>query len=323
MKVLITGIDGFVGRYLVDYIVANHPEAEIHGTILSKEEKNSYCLNKKEVICHQCDINEKMQVRKIVMELKPDIIFHLAAQSYVSSSWENPELTLHTNIIGQSNLLEAIRQLRDSSFEPVIVIACSSEEYGPARDGGSPFKETSELRPQSPYAISKIGQDFMGFQYWKSYGMKIVRIRAFNHTGPGRDAVFGLSNFAKKIAEIEKGLIKPEIETRDLSAIRDFTDVRDIVKAYWLAAEKCKPGEVYNICSGRGLSFKDMLEKLISFSKAGNINILKDPQGIRPTDGGKIIGDNAKFIRATGWKPEVDFLNQTLLDMLNYWRSNI
>jgi len=321
MRILITGIAGFVGQYLYKYILENHPGVEIHGTILPHPEQNQFCSVNKEVVCHDCDIDNKMQVKKIIMAVKPDIIFHLAAQSYVSSSWENPELTLHTNIIGQSNLLEAVRQLRDESFDPVILIACSSEEYGPAKDGETPFKEESKLRPQSPYAISKIGQDFMGFQYWKSYGMKIIRIRAFNHTGPGRAAVFGLSNFAKKIAEIEAGKRKPELETRDLSAIRDFTDVRDMVRAYWLAVKKCQVGEVYNVCSGKGFSFQEMLDKLLSFAKVKAIKLIKDPRGIRPTDGGKIIGDNSKFQKATGWQVEIDFLNQTLLEMLNYWRE--
>ena len=323
MKILITGIDGFVGSHLVDYILANHSQTQIHGTVLPEAEKNSYCRTEKNITCHSCNINEKFQIRKIIMEIKPDIIFHLAAQSYVSSSWENPELTLHTNIIGQSNLLEAVRGLRDNKFDPVILIACSSEEYGPARDEEVLFKEDTDLRPQSPYAISKIGQDFMGFQYFKSYGMKIIRIRAFNHTGPRRDPVFGLSGFAKKIVEIEKGKRNPELEIRDLSAVRDFTDVRDVIRAYWVAIEKCQPGEVYNICSGIGLSFEQMLDKLLSFSTVKNIKLNKDPQGTRPTDGGKIIGDNSKFKTATGWQVEIDFLEKTLLDMLNYWREEV
>jgi len=320
MKVLITGITGFVGNHFVDYLLAKHPEVEIHGTVLPSSNQGP----QKEIHYHTCDINEKFQVRKILMEVKPDVIYHLAAQSYVSSSWENPELTLHTNIIGQSNLLEAIRDLRGDDFDPTVVLACSSEEYGPAQsDEPVSFKENSELRPQSPYAISKIAQDFMGFQYWRSYGMKIVRLRAFNHTGPRREAVFGVSGFAKKIAEIEKGIRPPEIEIRDLSAVRDFTDVRDIVRGYFLASKKCQPGEVYNVCSGRGVSFQQILDKLLSLSTVNDIKVIKDPKGSRPTDGGKIIGDNSKFCSAVSWRPEIDFLDQTLLDMLNFWRENI
>ncbi|MFA6215762.1 MAG: GDP-mannose 4,6-dehydratase [Patescibacteria group bacterium] len=323
MKILITGITGFVGSHFVDYLSQSQPEVEIHGTVLPNQATNEVFGQNQKVVLHPCDINEKFEIRRLIMELKPDKIFHLAAQSYVSSSWENPELTLHTNIIGQSNLFEAVRHLRDKDFDPVILIAGSSEEYGPAKDGEVPFTENSELRPQSPYAISKIAQDFMGFQYWKSYEMKIIRIRAFNHTGPRRDSVFGISGFAKKIAEIEKNILPPQIETRDLSAVRDFTDVRDVVRAYFLAAEKCQPGEVYNICSSIGFSFKEILDKLLNFSTMKNIKVISDPQGLRPTDGGKIIGDNSKFKLATGWQPEIDFLNQTLLDMLNYWREKL
>ncbi len=271
---------------------------------------------------HCIDINHKESVKEVMAAVKPDIIFHLAAQSYVASSWENPELTLHTNIIGQSNLLEAVRQLQDDIFNPTILIACSSEEYGPAREIGHPsFDENSELQPQSPYAISKIAQDFMGFQYFQAYGLKIIRIRAFNHTGPGRDPVFGVSNFAKKISEIERGLIPPELQIRDLSATRDFTDVRDVVRGYWLATEKCQPGQVYNICSSRGLTFEQILNKLLSLSTVKDIALIKDPAGKRPTDGGQIIGDNSKFKTATGWRIEIDFLAQTLADMLNFWRK--
>lgn len=322
MKVLITGIGGFVGQYLNDYISQNHPEVEIHGTVFSNAHIDRTIFADNKFISHVCDINDKEKVRELINLVRPDIVFHLAAQSYVSSSWENPENTLHTNIIGQSNLFEAVRQLRDEKFDPVILIACSSEEYGPAIEiGHPPFTEASELRPKSPYAISKIAQDFMGFQYFQAYGLKIIRIRAFNHTGPGRDPVFGVSNFAKKIADIEKGLIPSEIKTRDLGALRDFTDVRDIVRGYWLAIEKCQPGEVYNLCSSRGITFEQILNKLLALSAVKNISLIKDPEGKRPTDGGQIIGDNAKFKNTTGWQVEIDFLEQTVPDMLNFWRS--
>lgn len=323
MRILITGIKGFVGSHFIDYLLKNQPEAEIYGTFLPVVNKSQIITDERKVNYYPCDINNKIQVGKMLMAVKPQRIFHLAAQSYVSSSWENPELTLHTNVIGQSNLLEGVRHLRHNGFNPLILIVGSSEEYGPGQDQEIPFRETSELRPQSPYAISKITQDFMGWQYFKSYGLKTVRVRAFNHTGPRRDPVFGVSGFAKKIAEIEKGIRPPQLEIRDLSAVRDFTDARDMVRAYWLALEKCRLGEVYNICSGRGFSFQELLNKLLDFSRAKDIKLVKDPQGTRPTDGGKIIGDNAKFKAATGWRPEIDFLNQTLPDMLNYWRENL
>lgn len=322
MKVLITGIGGFVGQYLNDYIFKNHPAAEIHGTVFSNAHIDRPIFDNHNFIGHECDINSKEKVKELISLVKPDVIFHLAAQSYVGSSWENPENTLHTNIIGQSNLFEAVRQLRDVNFDPVILIACSSEEYGPAQEIGlPPFSEESELRPKSPYAISKIAQDFMGFQYFQAYSLKIVRIRAFNHTGPGRDPVFGVSNFAKKISEIEQGVIPPELQIRDLSATRDFTDVRDVVCGYWLAVAKCQPGQVYNICSSQGITFEQILNKLLSLSTVKDITLIKDPAGKRPTDGGQIIGNNSKFRSATGWQIEINFLEQTLPDMLNFWRK--
>lgn len=323
MRIFITGIAGFVGGHLTDLVSSSFPETEIHGTVLSAGEQGEFAGQHPRTILHPCDINGKDQIRRVLEEVKPDRIFHLAAQSYVSSSWEKPELTLHTNIIGQSNLLEAVRSLQDRSFDPVVVLACSSEEYGPVKEDGVVYKEDSPLRPQSPYAISKIAQDFMGYQYNKSYGLKVIRLRSFNHTGPRRDPVFGVSAFCKKIAEIENGVSQPEIIIRDLTAVRDFTDVRDVVRAYWEACGKCLPGEAYNVCSGRGVSFKDILDELLSLSAVKNIRLTSDPGGPRPTDGGRIIGDNSKFCLATGWRPRIDFLKQTLPQMLDYWRTFI
>lgn len=320
MKILITGISGFVGGHFADFLLSNFPEVEIHGAVLPERAQGEFAGQYPRIILHPCDINDKDSVRRVLERIKPDRIFHLAAQSYVRSSWENPELTLHTNIIGQSNLLEASRSLKDFSFDPEIVLACSSEEYGPAKDGAV-FKEDSPLRPQSPYAISKIAQDFMGYQYHKSYGLKVIRLRSFNHTGPRRDPVFGVSAFCKKIAEIEAGTVKPEMTIRDLTAVRDFTDVRDIVRAYWEACGKCLPGEAYNVCSGRGVSFKEILDELLALSEVKNIRLISDPAGPRPTDGGRVVGDNGKFCAATGWRPKFDFLKQTLPEMLDYWRK--
>ncbi|MBI4053993.1 MAG: GDP-mannose 4,6-dehydratase [Candidatus Doudnabacteria bacterium] len=320
-KVLITGITGFAGHHLLEYIKTNHIDAEIHGTIFSQGPPVISSEDKKRIFFYPCDIRDKAAITSVLNATKPHKIFHLAAQSYVHSSWENPEATLYTNIIGQSNLLEGVRSQLGSSFSPKIILACSSEEYGPGRPGNQPFDENSELRPQSPYAISKVAQDFMGYQYARSYQMNIVRLRVFNHTGPRRDAVFGVSGFCKKIAQIEKSKIPSEIIIRDLSAVRDFTDVRDVVRAYWLAAEACEAGEAYNVCSGRGFAFKEILEKLLSLSSEKNIQLVPDHGGPRPTDGGSIIGDNSKFVRATGWRPGINFLETTLPDLLNYWRE--
>lgn len=322
MKLLITGISGFAGSHLADFLLAYHPDTEVHGTVTPTGKKDNIASLADRLVLYPCDIDDKEQIRDVVANALPDAIVHLAAQSYVSSSWENPEFTLHTNVIGQSNLFEAVRMLRAENFDPTIVIACSSEEYG-WTDERTPLTEESPLRPQSSYALSKVAQDYMGFQYWKAYGMKVIRLRAFNHTGPRRDPVFGVSSFCKKVAEIEKGLREPMLEIRDLTAVRDFTDVRDIVCAYWIAIGKCTPGEVYNVCTGKGASFKLIIDTILNLSRVKGVALIPDPKGIRPTDGGTIVGDNSKFCRTTGWKPEMDFLTRTIPDLLNYWRSSI
>ena len=234
-------------------------------------------------------------------------------------SWLAPAETLETNILGQCNLLEAVRKV-GKGYNPVILIAGSSEEYGLVKSSEVPIKETNPLRPMSPYAISKIAQDFMGYQYYKSYGMKIIRARAFNHSGARRGEVFVDSNFAKQIAEIEAGLNKPIIKVGNLNAIRDFTDVRDIVRAYWLASEKCEYGEVYNICSNKGIKVSDVLRMLLKLSGLKKVRIVKDPTRQRPSDVPILIGDCKKFRKATGWKPEINY-RDTLLSMLSFWRK--
>ncbi len=266
----------------------------------------------------ECDLRDALSVRIALSRIEPDRIFHLAAQSFVPSSWKAPTETITTNIIGQINLFEAVRSL---NLDCKIQIACSSEEYGLVKEDEVPIKETNPLRPLSPYAISKIGQDFLGYQYYKSYGLKVVRTRGFNHTGPRRGDVFVCSNFAKQIASIELGLQKPIIYVGNLDAKRDFTDVRDMVRAYWLALEYCKPGEVYNICSGKAYSIKEVLDMLLSLTDE-KIEVKQDPNRLRPSDVPILLGDNTKFKEATGWEPQIPF-EKTLQDLLDYWRGRL
>jgi len=321
MKVLITGISGFAGSHLAEYIIEHHKDVELFGAQKRESSFENLAHIKNKIILVECDIQKRAQVEDVVRKILPDTIFHLAAQSYAHSSWEDPQATLSTNIMGQCNLLESIRSIQN--YKPVIVIACSSEEYGFVNENEIPIRETNDLRPRSPYALSKVAQDLSGYQYYYTYGMKIIRMRAFNHTGFRRSAVFGISGFAKKIAEIEKGLREPKIEVRDLSAVRDFSDVRDIVRGYWKAGELKNFGDVYNVCSGKGITIEDMLDTLIKLSQVKNIEKVKDPHGTRPNDGGVIIGDNSKFTQASGWKSEIDFLKKTLPDMLDWWRKKI
>ena len=318
MKVLITGITGFAGSHLADYILQNHPEVKVYGMVRwrSRMDNVKHVLDKITLV--EADLKDYISIRNIIKEIEPDYIFHLAAQSFVPTSWKLPQETLQINVLGQVNILEAIKELK---LDTVIQIAGSSEEYGLVYENELPIKETNPLRPLSPYAVSKITQDFLGYQYFKSYGIKTIRTRGFNHTGPRRGDVFVSSNFAKQIAEIEKGKREPVIYVGNLEAIRDFTDVRDMVRAYWMAVEKGEPGDVYNICTGRGLKIKEVLEILLSYSKV-KVEVKVDPARLRPSDVPVLIGDNTKFVKRTGWKPEIP-IEKTLKDLLDYWRERV
>lgn len=311
MRILITGINGFVGSYLAEYC-ARQNDAKVYGTVLPGDKgvlKNAELL--------ECDLTKKESVENVILKIKPDKIFHLAGQSHVASSFQSPEKTLMNNILSDLNIFEAARKL-DSM--PIIVTAGSSEEYGLAFEKELPIKEDNPLRPLSPYAVSKITQEKLAFQYYKSYGLKTVLMRFFNTEGPGRGEQFVTSTFAKQIAEIEKGLKEPVIYVGNLDAERDFIDINDAVEAYWLASEKCKFGEPYNICSGKSRSIKSVLDILLSLSTVKNIEVKQDPARMRPSDVPVILGDNSKFRKETGWEPKIPF-EETMEDLLNYWRN--
>jgi GDP-4-dehydro-6-deoxy-D-mannose reductase len=321
MRILITGITGFVGSYLAEYCLQK-PSVKIFGTVLpesfDKELKKMKRMGTKiELI--KCDLTKKDSVRKAILKVRPDKIFHLAGQSQVSLSFQSPEKTLFNNIISDLNIFEEVRKLK---LNPVIVIAGSSEEYGLALKKELPIREDNPLRPLSPYAVSKIAQEKLAFQYNKSYGLKTVLMRFFNTEGPKRGQEFVTSSFAKQIAEIEKGKKAPIINVGNLDARRDFTDVRDVVVAYWLASEKCDFGETYNVCSGTARSIKSILTLLLRLSKEKNIKIKQDPTRMRPSDVPVILGDYSKFHKKTGWKPTISF-EKTMEDSLNYWRENL
>lgn len=317
MRALITGITGFVGSHLADYCLTK-PDVEVYGTIRWRSKRDNICHIEDKINLHECDIKDAVSVQNMLKKVKPHYIFHLAAQSFVPTSWHAPVETLSTNIIGEVNLFEAVRDL---GLDPIIQVAGSSEEYGLAYENELPITEENPLRPLSPYAVSKIAQDFLGYQYYKSYGIRVIRTRAFNHTGPRRGKVFVVSSFAKQIAEIEAKIKEHVIKVGNLKSRRDFTDVRDIVKAYWLAVENCEPGEVYNISSGKAVSIEEILNRLIKMSEV-EIRVAKDPERMRPSDVEVLIGDSTKFRELTKWKPEIP-LQKTLEDTLNYWRKKV
>ena len=317
MRVLITGITGFVGSHLAEHLL-QQPGVEVCGIQRwrSKTENIDHLLNR--VQMYECDIRDATSVSQAIEQLKPDRIFHLAAQSFVPASWHAPAETLTTNILGQLNIFEAVRKLK---LRARIHVAGSSEEYGFVLKEELPIKETNPLRPLSPYGVSKVTQDLLGYQYAKSYQLHIVRTRAFNHTGPRRGEVFATSNFAKQIASIETGLQPPVVAVGNLEARRDFTDVRDVVRGYWLALERGEPGEVYNICSGRSVSIGEMLDILLRRTTV-KIAVQPDPKRLRPSDVEVLEGDGTKFHRQTGWRTQIP-LDQTLADLLEYWRERL
>lgn len=316
MKVLITGITGFVGSHLAEYLLSQN--CEIYGTYRWRSRMENILHIKEKLKLYECDLKDATAVYNLIKEIKPDMIFHLAAQSYVPMSWSCPSETIITNVVSQINILEAVRHLK---IDPLIHIAGSSEEYGLVYQNEIPIKETNPLRPLSPYGVSKVAQDFLGYQYYKSYNLKIIRTRAFNHEGPRRGEVFVTSNFAKQIAEIEKGKREPIIYVGNLQAVRDFTDVRDVVRAYYLVLTKGKVGEVYNIASGKGYKIKDILDFYLRKSKV-KVEIKVDEKRLRPSDVELLIGDATKIKEECGWQPEIP-IEKTLEDLLNYWRERI
>lgn len=318
MRALITGITGFAGSHLAEYLLAEHPNVEVHGTYRWRSRRENIEGIEDRIHLQECELRDFTAVLHTLARVRPDVIFHLAAQSFVPSSWTAPADTLDTNINSQTNIFEAVRTLR---LDPVIQLACSSEEYGLVLPDEVPITEQNPLRPLSPYAVSKVGQDFLGYQYFQSYGIKVLRTRGFNHTGPRRGYVFVTSNFARQVALIEAGKQEPVIRVGNLDAIRDFTDVRDMVRAYWLATQKGRPGEVYNIATGVGIRIGDMLDQLRALSKV-EVRVETDPARLRPSDVEILIGDSSKFRADTGWEPRIPF-SQTLADLLDYWRERV
>jgi len=317
MRILITGISGFVGSHLAEWALAQG--ADVIGALRwrSKTEHIEHLRDRLTLV--ESDLRDVLSVRNVLVEARPDVIIHLAAQSFVAASWQQPVETFYTNVISQMNLFEAMRQLGTAAR---FLVIGSSEEYGLVYPDELPIRETNPLRPLSPYAVSKVTQDLMGWQYFKSYDMHIVRARAFNHTGPRRGDAFATSNFAKQVAEIEAGLREPVVLVGDLKPTRDCSDVRDIGRGYWLLLERGTPGEVYNLCSGTEWSIERMLNFLLGQSRAGRIEIRQDPARLRPSDVPALRGSAEKAEKAVGWRPMIP-LEKTLTDLLEYWRHRV
>lgn len=318
MRILITGITGFVGSHLAQYIINLKENHEIFGISRWRSPKDNLADIYNKVNLADADICDLSALIRHIKTIKPDVIFHLAAQSYVLTSFNSPIQTLWTNVIGTANLLEAVRI---NEINPIIHICSSSEVYGQVDKNDVPIKENSPFRPASPYAVSKVGEDMVALQYWISYKIKTIRTRMFTHTGPKRGDVFAMSFFAKQIAAAELGLKNPIVNVGNLNSVRTFCDVRDAVRAYWLLVNKCNFGEVYNIGGNRTMTIGEALDMLLSFSNE-KFKIEVDPELIRPSDITLQIPCVDKFKKETGWEPEIPF-EETLKDILEYWRKEL
>lgn len=317
-RALITGIAGFVGRHLTSYLAAV-TDAEIFGVDQFGVPAVEADLGLgPRLHTHQVNLADGKRVREVVEMTNPHWIFHLAAQAFVPTAFADPAGTLVNNIVGQVNLLQACLALEE---KPTIMVVGSNEEYGMVRPEDLPIKETAPFRPANPYAVSKVAQDMLGYQYHVAHKLPVVRVRPFNHLGPGQSDRFVSSDFAKQIAEIEVGLRPPVIHVGNLEAERDFTDVRDIVKAYHLAVTRGQPGDVYNLGSERAVSIQRLLDLLLAQSRTP-IKVETDPARFRPVDIPRIVADCSKFRTLTGWHAEIP-LERTLVDILTYWRNRV
>lgn len=328
MKAIITGITGMVGSHLADFLLEN-TDWEIHGMMRWFEptkniEHLSRRINDKDRIeLHNADLNDFASLMSLIKKVKPDYVFHLAAQSYPKTSFDSPLETLQTNIIGTCALLEAIR-LSEIDLKKITVHVCaSSEVFGRVSKDKLPIHEDVNFHPASPYAISKVGTDLIGRFYAEAYGMRVMTTRMFTHTGPRRGDVFAESSFAKQIALIEAGKIPPILKVGNLDSLRTWADVRDAVRAYYmLVTNNPVAGEYYNIGGSYTCSVRDMLNFLLKNSTVKNIQVVVDPDRLRPIDADLQIPDTSKFKSHTGWQPEISF-EKTMLELLQYWRNEV
>ena len=314
MKALITGISGFAGSYLAELLIKKG--YEVFGTFFDKSTFSNLNDFMNKIKVYKCDIRNYNVLKNVIKDVKPDEIYHLAAISFVPTSLKEPKLTFDTNLYGTLNLYQAVMDLE---MNPMILFIGSADEYGIVNENDLPIKEECPVNRRNPYSISKTSADFLSFFYFKNYSLNIIRVRPFNHIGPRQSPEFVCSSFAKQITEIEKGLREPIIKVGNLETKKDFTDVRDMVRGYWLALDKGEPGKVYNICSERAIQIKGLLNHLLELSSR-KIEIMKDPKRMRPSDNPILQGDSLKFRKRSGWKPEMP-LDKTLKDTLEYWRK--
>lgn len=308
MRILITGVGGFVGGHLLAHLRASQPDAELHGVYVTAVETEG-------ITPHLLDLREELAVRKLICELKPDRIYHLAGQASVRQSFDVPWDTFDHNVRPQLNLILGIL---DAEIAPRLLMISSGEVYAPD-DGARPFTEETPVLPSSPYGASKAAQEMIAVSYHRSHNLPMLRARAFNHFGPGQRTGFVVPDFAMQIARIEAGQVPPLIRVGNLSAERDFTDVRDVVRAYALIMERGTPGEVYNVASGTVATIQSLLDRLVAMADVP-VTVEVDPARFRPNSQPRTWGDAGRLRKMAGWAPQID-LNETLRDVLNECRA--
>jgi GDP-4-dehydro-6-deoxy-D-mannose reductase len=311
MKPLITGCNGLIGSHLVEHLLSQGLKVvgTYHGSRSNLED-----AAKRLTLLH-CDVTNRARVLEILEQVDPSVVFHMAAQSYPVRSWQDPGDTFNSNCLGTINLLEALRELK---INCTTVVFGSSAEYGTSSLVDERIHERSYLEPSSPYGVSKLAADLLGLLYARAYQMRVVRVRPFFVIGPGSGRNVTI-DFARSIAQLEIGASR-ELRVGNLAAVRDLLDVRDAVRALIILAEKGAPGEVYNLCSGRGYKIQDVLDSMVAMASVP-IPVITDPNKFRPLDTPVVIGDNAR-LRALSWEPRIS-IKKTLLDILNFWRRQV
>ena len=316
MRVLMTGIAGFAGSHLAEYLLGDDVRVpiELHGVIHRHDTRIHHLANR--MVLHRGDLRNALWVNDLIEEVRPDVALHLAAWSDVGGSWEQPWTVYELNIQCQLNLLEGLRRCHPACR---TLIVTSNEAYGLVHAEDLPIGEETPFRPNNPYGVSKCTQDLMALQYWQSHRLPTLRVRSFNHIGPGQSDAFVASAFARQLAEIEAGLRPPVVKVGNLEAERDFTDVRDVVRAYWLLAQQGEPGMAWNVGSGEAHSVRWLLGTLLELTTA-DVTIEQDPARMRPSDIPRSVCNNARLVQSTGWQPQIP-LRDSLHDMLNGWRA--
>jgi len=315
LRVLLTGIAGFAGSHLAEYLL-RETTVEVHGVVHRHDRRIQHLVS--QLHLHRGDLRNALWVSELIQTIQPDVMLHLAAWSDVGGSWQQPWTTYELNIQCQLNLMEALRRWTPTCRTLVVT---SNEVYGLVQPEDLPIDEATPFRPNSPYGVSKVAQDMMALQYWYSHRLPTIRVRSFNHIGPDQADDFVASAFARQIVEIEAGLRAPIVTVGNLDAQRDFTDVRDVVRAYWLLLERGEAGEVYNVGSGQSHPVRWLLETLLALASTP-VEISVDPARLRPSDVPISTCDNRRLVATTGWQPQIA-LRDTLRDLLNFWRIHI